>query len=689
MKKSIMSCSIVSLLVLFSTQSVSAQQVAKMTTQGTGYLEYLPPGYAANPTKKYPLLIFLHGLGESGSGSPADLERVKANGPPKLISQGSTMCFTINGNEECFIVLSPQLGIGSGGWWPSIQQSFFDYAINGPENYRIDKTRVYLTGLSLGGQGVYMGVGATTDIFAAGAVIAGWDNTEGCTISARKIALWGFHGTADGTISYSAGLGAFNNTVNCTSPNPTAELKWTAYTGVGHDSWSNAYRVDNSLHTPNLYQWLLSKSKTTGNSPPLSNAGSDQTITLPTSSLSITGSATDTDGTISSYAWTKVSGPSATLTNANTATLSLTSLVQGIYTFRLLVTDNGGATASDDVIVTVNAALSANAGADQTITLPNSSLTITSTTTGTVSSYAWTKVSGPTATLANANTATLSLSALVQGAYIFRLTVTGNAGATASDEVAITVNPDPSAAASDPSLTYTASANYGINSIWYAPGTEQWSFNQENVSASGNTHLEFFVRQWGNTTGFLKVEVADFNVSSTNTLDVSNYAAVTGAFTKVTIPLSAFSPSALTALRWITFRTEPNKSIEVKGIRFVGGTTTFVYFGAQHPDVGRSTSWNFAPSPSGRSATSEINTSGIEGTPPSSIKEEEFVFLGRTYSGANYIVVIYDSNANIIYSGEWKSNMQSEVLKAESLYIFKVYQKNKQIDSGKVLITER
>jgi hypothetical protein len=110
----------------------SAQQTARMTSGGTGYLEYLPAGYAANPTKKYPAIIFLHGAGETGSGSPADLEKVKSNGPPKLIQAGNNMCFTVNGQQECFIVLSPQLSPGAGGWWPSIQQSFLDYVMNGP-----------------------------------------------------------------------------------------------------------------------------------------------------------------------------------------------------------------------------------------------------------------------------------------------------------------------------------------------------------------------------------------------------------------------------------------------------------------------------------------------------------------------------------------------------------------------------
>jgi hypothetical protein len=91
-----------------------------------------------------------------------------------------------------------------------------------------------------------------------------------------------------------------------------------------------------------------------GNSTPVVNAGADKTITLPTSSITITATASDADGTISSYAWTKVSGPSATLTGTTTLKLTASALVAGTYTFRLTVKDNAGASAYDDVVVTVN-----------------------------------------------------------------------------------------------------------------------------------------------------------------------------------------------------------------------------------------------------------------------------------------------------------------------------------------------
>jgi uncharacterized protein YjdB len=118
--------------------------------------------------------------------------------------------------------------------------------------------------------------------------------------------------------------------------------------------------------------WELEVYGTSGpvNSPPTANAGADKSITLPTNSIVINGSGTDTDGTISSYAWTRVSGPNTpTLTNANTANLTASGLIAGTYVFRLTVTDNSAATAIDDVNVVVNPAASTNIALNKATTV--------------------------------------------------------------------------------------------------------------------------------------------------------------------------------------------------------------------------------------------------------------------------------------------------------------------------------
>jgi hypothetical protein len=88
------------------------------------------------------------------------------------------------------------------------------------------------------------------------------------------------------------------------------------------------------------------------------NAGGNQTITLPTSSVTLNGSGTSSDGTISSYWWTQISGPnSASFGTPALATTTATGLIQGTYVFNLLVTDSYGATANNTATITVNPAV--------------------------------------------------------------------------------------------------------------------------------------------------------------------------------------------------------------------------------------------------------------------------------------------------------------------------------------------
>lgn len=187
------------------------------------------------------------------------------------------------------------------------------------------------------------------------------------------------------------------------------------------------------------------------NQSPTANAGVDQSITLPTSTVTLSGSGTDPDGTIASYTWTKISG-SGTITSAGTASTTITSLTTGTNVYRLTVTDNAGATAFDDVVITVNPAPnvppSANAGTDQTITLPTSTTTLSGSgldTDGTIVSYTWTKISG-SGTITSTTTSSTLVTSLPIGIHKFRLTVTDNNGATATDDVQIVVNAAPNVA---------------------------------------------------------------------------------------------------------------------------------------------------------------------------------------------------------------------------------------------------
>ena len=92
------------------------------------------------------------------------------------------------------------------------------------------------------------------------------------------------------------------------------------------------------------------------NKPPIAKAGNDQTITLPVNNVALNGSAsTDPENSILNYAWSKISRPpSFNISNSNAVQTQVTSLVEGIYQFKLTVTDNGGLSAADTVKITVN-----------------------------------------------------------------------------------------------------------------------------------------------------------------------------------------------------------------------------------------------------------------------------------------------------------------------------------------------
>ncbi|RFS19571.1 T9SS C-terminal target domain-containing protein [Chitinophaga silvatica] len=186
--------------------------------------------------------------------------------------------------------------------------------------------------------------------------------------------------------------------------------------------------------------------------PPVANAGSNITITLPTSSVTLNGNAsTPAPGSsISKYNWVKTSGPSSgTITTATAATTTVTGLTAGTYVYTLTVTDKNGLTSSASVTVIVNEALKApvaNAGSNITITLPTSSVTLNGSAStpapgSSISKYNWVKTSGPSSgTITTATAATTTVTGLTAGTYVYTLTVTDKNGLTNSASVTVIVN---------------------------------------------------------------------------------------------------------------------------------------------------------------------------------------------------------------------------------------------------------
>ena len=247
------------------------------------------------------------------------------------------------------------------------------------------------------------------------------------------------------------------------------------------------------------------------NLAPTANAGTDQTITLPTNNVSLSGSGADSDGSISKYLWTKISGPSTfKISDSSSATTGVSGLVEGAYQFELQVTDNSGSVGKDTVEIQVNAASNiaptANAGADQTITLPTNNVSLSGSGTdsdGSISKYLWSKISGPsTFQIADSSFATTNVSELVEGVYQFELKVTDNNGSVGKDTVQIKVN-----AASNLAPT----ANAGADQTITLPA------NSVNLSGTGTDSdgsiSKYF---WSKISGPSTFQIADSSSTTTN-----------------------------------------------------------------------------------------------------------------------------------------------------------------------------
>lgn len=399
-----------------------------------GYWEYLPKNYNSN-SNTWPIIVWLHGLGPYGNGT-TDLDLLSNKGIPRLINKGW---------DFPFLIMSPQ---HHSGWWKADEiWELLEYL---KTKYKIDESRIYLTGQSSGGVGVWRFIGAYPDYATAVVPIAGNGNTamdDHCVL--KNIPVWAFHGSNDGTVSPYGSIKPIEK-MNACIPPPAVPGKVTIYPGVGHNSWDRTYDgTGMGTEDPNydafditVFDWFLQHTKKKVSV----DLGQDRSITLPTKSINLS-SSINAPNPITTYAWAKRSGPSATLVNANTSTLTVNSMVEGTYIFRLTVTDNQGNTGFDEVTVTVlpeivNQAPVANAGADQIIALPTNLAVFNgsgSDSDGSIASYSWTKISGPAATLQNQNTASLTVSGLTEGTYIFRLTVTDDEGASGYDDVSLTV----------------------------------------------------------------------------------------------------------------------------------------------------------------------------------------------------------------------------------------------------------
>ena len=196
------------------------------------YWLFIPTDESAKSDDGFPLLLFLHGAGERGD----DPEKVKVHGPPKFCANPE------KAKTWKFITVSPQVK-GNRFWSPAQLRLLIEKIC---AEQPVDKSRVYVTGLSMGGFGTWGLVANSPDLIAAAAPLCGGYRLEFAP-KMTDTPIWAFHGTADGAVKFEY----FRNLVDKLRELDAKEIKFTIYPGANHDVWTRTY--DN----PKLYEWFL------------------------------------------------------------------------------------------------------------------------------------------------------------------------------------------------------------------------------------------------------------------------------------------------------------------------------------------------------------------------------------------------------------------------------------------------
>ena len=196
------------------------------------YVEYSPENL--DTSKKYPLIIQLHGAGERGDGNQ-ELPIVEKHGLSKLFARKDYDC----------ICVMPQCPKES--FWAARVESIVSFVLQMVEKYPVDATRVYLTGLSMGGYGTWYTAMARPDLFAAIVPVCG--GGMAWNAGAYDMPIWVFHGAED-------------NLVDVRNSDEMVDklkflgkdVKYSRLDNVLHNVWDYTYDEE-------FMQWLLSKHK--------------------------------------------------------------------------------------------------------------------------------------------------------------------------------------------------------------------------------------------------------------------------------------------------------------------------------------------------------------------------------------------------------------------------------------------
>lgn len=200
------------------------------------YLLHIPEQVSESPGEQWPAILFLHGFAESGD----DLTLVLNQGLPQLVSADP---------HFPFYVIAPQCPHHT--WWPELEDEIGALIDACLDSHPIDRKRLYLTGISMGGYGAwYYGV-AWPERFAAIVPICGggyWFHGFPARVRDLKdVPVWAFHGALDDVVPV---IESAQLVSELRKHHENARL--TIYPDAGHDAWTPTYR------NPQLYEWLLS-----------------------------------------------------------------------------------------------------------------------------------------------------------------------------------------------------------------------------------------------------------------------------------------------------------------------------------------------------------------------------------------------------------------------------------------------
>jgi len=230
------------LAMAFTSLSIAGEKtgfvnkVFKGTDGDVKYVVFVPKGYDGN--KEFPTILFLHGAGESGTDGE------------KQVKVGLGKAIRDKKEDFPFITVFPQSQ--KGGWGVTSAEGKRALAIldEVEKDYKTDKKRVYLTGLSMGGAGTWSMTMAHPDRFAAYAPICGFGADPSKAEKIKDLNIWFFCGDKD-----NAKLVEFNRNMAKALKDAGSTARYDEYPGVPHNSWYRAYA------TPELYTWFLKHSR--------------------------------------------------------------------------------------------------------------------------------------------------------------------------------------------------------------------------------------------------------------------------------------------------------------------------------------------------------------------------------------------------------------------------------------------